>query len=353
MEKVINFTKSRFIWLTVSILLIILFWVGTFMQGGFNFGIDFKAGLSQRVEISGADDISQVKDALSSMEALQVQTVGDAGSNNYIIRVGEDESVDNFQAQAEKEIKDNLETAFGAGSVNVLSTEFVGARLAGNLSSQTVFLTIVAMALILIYIWFRFRLNYAVSSIAAIVHDVLFLLGFIGVLQLEFSTATIAAVLTIVGYSLNDTIVIFDRIRENSRIIKDKKFFEVINISITQSLRRTLITSLTTFIAVLFIFVIGTGTIKTFALSLIVGIIVGTYSSIFIASTILLGWHNAEVKKAKSVSLKASEKPASEEKTQQVKKVVNQADVVKQTAEEIAEATAKKKKAKEKKKKKK
>ncbi len=353
MEKVINFTKSRFIWLTISIVLIVAFWVGTFAQGGFNFGIDFKAGLSQRIAISGADDIASVKDALSSMEALQVQTVGDSGENNYMIRVGEDESVENFQAQAEKEILDNLEAAFGAGSVEVLSTEFVGARLAGNLSSQTIFLTIVALALILVYIWFRFRLNYAVSSIAAIVHDVLFLLGFIGVLQLEFSTATIAAVLTIVGYSLNDTIVIFDRIRENSRLLKDKKFFEVINISITQSLRRTLITSLTTFIAVLFIFVIGTGTIKTFALSLIVGIIVGTYSSIFIASTILLGWHNAEVKKAKTVSAGATEKVVAEVKAQQVKKSAPQPEAVKQTAEEIAEATEKKKKAKEKKKKKK
>ncbi len=352
MEKVINFTKSRFVWLTISIVLIVLFWVGTFLQGGFNFGIDFRAGLSQRIEISGADDIAQVKDALESMDALQVQTVGDPGENNYIIRVGEDESVDNFQAVAEKEIKDKLEAAFGAGSVEVLSTEFVGARLAGNLSSQTVFLTIVALALILVYIWFRFRLNYAVSAISAIVHDVLFLLGFIGVLQLEFSTATIAAVLTIVGYSLNDTIVIFDRIRENSRIIKDKKFFEVINISITQSLRRTIITSVTTFIAVLFIFLIGTGTIKTFALSLIVGIIVGTYSSIFIASTILLGWHNSEVKKAKAVSSAPAEKTVSEVKSQTVKAATAQ-DVVKQTAEEIAEATAKKKKAKEKKKKKK
>ena len=353
MEKVINFTKSRFIWLTISVVLIVAFWGGTFAQGGFYFGIDFKSGLSQRVAISGADDIASVKDALSTMDALQVQTVGDSSENNYMIRVGEDESVDNFQAQAEKDIFEKLEAAFGAGSVEVLSTEFVGARLAGNLSSQTIFLTIVALALILIYIWFRFRLNYAVSSIAAIVHDVLFLLGFIGVLQLEFSTATIAAVLTIVGYSLNDTIVIFDRIRENSRILKDKKFFEVINISITQSLRRTLITSLTTFIAVLFIFVIGTGTIKTFALSLIVGIIVGTYSSIFIASTILLGWHNAEVKKARAVSSAASQKAVAEEKVQQVKNTEKQPDAVKQTAEEIAEATAKKKKAKEKKKKKK
>ena len=352
MDKVINFTKSRFIWLAVSVGLIILFWAGTFAQGGFNFGIDFRSGLSQRVEIQGADEIADVKDALSEIEALQVQTIGDPAENNYMIRVGEDESVKNFQAVAEENVKSSLEEKFGASSVEVLSTEFVGARLAGNLSSQTFFLTIVAMALILIYIWFRFRLNYAVSAIAAIVHDVLFLMGFIGVMQLEFSTATIAAVLTIVGYSLNDTIVIFDRIRENTRLIKDKKFMEIINISITQSLRRTLITSLTTFIAVLFIFLIGTGTIKTFALSLIVGIIVGTYSSIFIASTILLGWHDAEVKKAKAV-VASGAKESTAVKAAPEKKAAPKEEVVKQTADEIAEATAKKKKNKEKKKKKK
>lgn len=354
MEKVINFTKSRFIWLAVSVGLIILFWVGTFAQGGFNFGIDFRSGLSQRVAIQGSVDISEVKDALSGMDALQVQTVGDITDSNFVIRVGEDESVKNFQAVAEKEIKESLESVFGASSVEVLSTEFVGARLAGNLSSQTVFLTVIAMALILLYIWFRFRLNYAVSAIAAVVHDVLFLMGFIGVMQLEFSTATIAAVLTIVGYSLNDTIVIFDRIRENTRLIKEKKFMEIINISITQSLRRTLITSFTTFIAVLFIFLIGTGTIKTFALSLIVGIIVGTYSSIFIASTILLGWHNTEVKRVKaSAAAAVGAKEHAEEKAAPVKKADPKVEAVKQTAEEIAEATARKKKEKEKKKKKK
>ncbi len=352
MDKVINFTKSRFIWLAVSVGLIVLFWAGTYVQGGFNFGIDFRSGLSQRVEVKGADDIADVKAALSGIDALQVQTIGDPADNNYMIRVGEDESVKNFQAVAEEKIKSSLEDKFGASSVEVLSTEFVGARLAGNLSSQTFFLTIVAMTLILIYIWFRFRLNYAVSAIVAIVHDVLFLMGFIGVMQLEFSTATIAAVLTIVGYSLNDTIVIFDRIRENTRLIKDKKFMEIINISITQSLRRTLITSFTTFIAVLFIFLIGTGTIRTFALSLIVGIIVGTYSSIFIASTILLGWHDAEVKKAKAVASSSAREPAAV-KTAPEKKAAPKEDAVKQTAEEIAEATARKKKTKEKKKKKK
>lgn len=350
MEKVINFTKSRFIFLTISVVLIVAFWAGTFAQGGFNFGIDFRAGLSQRVTISSAANTTEVKDALSGIEALQVQTVGSGDSKDYMIRVGVDETVKDFQSVTEDLIKDKLTTAFG--SVTVQSTEFVGARFAGNLTSQTIFLTLVAMALILIYIWFRFKLNYAVSAIMAIIHDVLFLMGFIGVMQLEFSTATIAAVLTIIGYSLNDTIVIFDRIRENTRLIKDKTFKDVINISISQSLSRTLITSFTTLIAVLFIFFIGTGTIKTFAMSLIVGIIVGTYSSIYIASTILLGWHDSVAKKAKVKATTA--KPAEVKKVEAAKPAEkNSEPAIKQSADEIAEATEKKRKSKEKKKKKK
>jgi len=350
MEKVINFTKSRFIFLACSIIFIAAFWAGTFAQGGFNFGIDFKAGLNQQISIDGADGIAEVKDALSGISALQVQTVGAGDTKDYMIRVGVDESNNNFQAETEALIKSKLESAFGAGSVTVQSTEFVGARFAGNLTSQTILLTLVAMLLILVYIWFRFKLNYAVSAIVAIIHDVLFLTGFIGVMQLEFSTATIAAVLTIIGYSLNDTIVIFDRIRENTRLIKDKSFMEVINISITQSLSRTLITSITTFIAVLFIFVIGTGTIKTFALSLIVGIIVGTYSSIYIASTILLGWHDRVARKARTkVSVSKEVKKAEPVKAA----VQKEAELTKQSAEEIAEATEKKRQSKLKKKKKK
>ena len=353
MEKVINFTKSRFIFLGVSIVLIAAFWGGTFAQGGFNFGIDFRAGLNQQISIDGADDIADVKKALDGIEALQVQTVGAAEEMDYMIRVGVNPEMDDFQAKTEKQIISKLESAFGAGSAEVQSTEFVGSRFASNLSSQTVLLTVVAMALILIYIWFRFRLNYAVSAIVAVAHDVLFLMGFIGVMQLEFSTATIAAVLTIIGYSLNDTIVIFDRIRENTRLVKDKSFTEVINISITQSLSRTLITSATTLIAVLFIFFVGTGTIRTFALSLIVGIIVGTYSSIYIASTILLGWHDAAVKRTKAkVNASASEK-AEKTEVKATAPVKKSEPVIQQSAEEIAEATEKKRKSKMKKKKKK
>ena len=301
MEKTINFTKLRFVMLALSAVLIIAFWAGTFLQGGFNFGIDFKAGLNQRIHITSSSDISEsdVKEALNGIDSIQVQSIGDVENHDFMVRVGVDETVANFQRVVKDDILNKLKSAFGDGSVEIQSTDFVGPRFAGSLTSQTIFLTVFALALILVYIWIRFKLNYAFSAIAAIFHDVLFLLGFIGVLQLEFSTATIAAVLTIIGYSLNDTIVIFDRIRENTKALKGKSFEETINISVTQSLSRTVITSVTTLIAVTAIFLLATGSIKIFALNLIVGVIVGTYSSVFIASSILLGWHNIGAKYSK------------------------------------------------------
>lgn len=299
MEKTINFTKLRFVMLTLSAVLIIAFWAGTMARGGFNFGIDFQSGLSQRIQIITTDEVSEsdVKEALSSIQSLQVQKVGDAINKEFMVRVGVDDTVADFQNVAKADVYAKLEAVFGVSSVDIRSSDYVGPSFSGSLTSQTIILTFFALLLILVYIWIRFKLNYAFSAIAAIFHDVLFLLGFIGVMQLEFSTATIAAVLTIIGYSLNDTIVIFDRIRENTKLIKGKTFEEVINISVTQSLSRTIITSVTTLIAVTAIYVLASGSIQTFALNLIIGVLVGTYSSVFIASSILLGWHNVDTKK--------------------------------------------------------
>jgi preprotein translocase subunit SecF len=296
--------------LALSAVLIVAFWAGTFARGGFNFGIDFQAGLNQRIKITSASDVteSDVKEALSSIASIQVQKVGDAENKEFMVRVGVDESVADFQKVVKEEVSSKLEDAFGSSAIEIRSSDYVGPSFSGSLTSQTIFLTAFALILILVYIWIRFKLNYAISAIAAIFHDVLFLLGFIGVTQLEFSTATIAAVLTIIGYSLNDTIVIFDRIRENTHMVKGQTFEEIINISLSQSMSRTIITSVTTLIAVTAIFILATGSIQVFALNLIVGVIVGTYSSIFIASSILLGWHNKNTDKtAKSVRSKKSE----------------------------------------------
>lgn len=285
----------------VSAVLIVGGVAGTIGRGGFNLGIDFQAGLSQRVTVGGAgvtpDD---VRSTLSEVGSVQVQALGDPENQEFMIRIRDTGEIEDFSTVMANDILETLRGEYG--TVTELETAYVGPRLSTDLSQQVFVLTTVALILILVYIWFRFRLAYAVSSIAALVHDVLVMLGFIGVFQIEVSTATIAAVLTIIGYSLNDTIVIFDRVRENEGIMRDSSMELIVNTSITQSLSRTLITSLTTMLAVVAIFIFTTGSIRDFALNLMVGIVVGTYSSVFVASPILLAWRGKKRREGKKAA---------------------------------------------------
>jgi preprotein translocase subunit SecF len=291
----------------VSVVVILGGAAGVFLQGGFNLGIDFEAGLRQRVQVlpSAAEaDTATVRDALGEIGDVQVQEIGNPADQEFTIRVQDDGTIDDFSQVMSERIATLLEEEFGASAVEILSTDYVGPRFSQDLTRQTVFLTSLALALILIYIWFRFRLAYAVAAIVTLLHDVAIMLGFIGTFQIEVATATIAAVLTIIGYSLNDTIVIFDRIRENETLLRDSEFGIIVNTSITQSLSRTLITSLTTMLAVVAIFIFATGTIQDFALNLMVGIVVGTYSSIFVASPFLLSWQRRARQRARQKDVK-------------------------------------------------
>ena len=255
--------------------------------------------------------IDQIRKTLEPIGGPQIQMVGADANQEFLIRVLDSGEIDDFSEVTSRKILDLLRAAFGADQVLVRQSDYVGARFSGELGSQTVSLTIMALFLILIYIWIRFQLAFAVSAVTALVHDVLIMLGFIGAFQMEVVTATIAAVLTIIGYSLNDTIVIFDRIRENQKMMRDSNFTSVINTSITQSLSRTVITSLTTLLAVVSLYIFGSGPIKDFALAMIVGVVVGTYSSIFVASPVLLLWSNVSRKRKQGKdSQKYGVKPA-------------------------------------------
>jgi preprotein translocase subunit SecF len=300
--KTIRFSKIRLLMLIVSAAIIAGGIVGTISRGGFNLGIDFQAGLSIRVEVDPAQadaDIESVRAALDVVSGAQVQTIGEEAEQQFVVRVSDPGNVASFSTVVSNEILGALGDQFGADAIQELESTFVGPRFSEDLTQNTIILTALALGVILLYIWFRFRLGYATASIAALVHDVAIMFVFIGTFQIEVSTATIAAVLTIIGYSLNDTIVIFDRIRENETIMRESGFETVINASITQSLSRTLITSVTTLLAVSAIYVFATGSVQLFALNLIVGVIVGTYSSIFIASPVLYGWQSV-AKKRKS-----------------------------------------------------
>ena len=301
MRKVIEFTRIRFVMIALSVLLVGAGLTGTVLQEGFNLGIDFQAGSSQQVRFDRDVTVTEVRDALQGLPGILVQSVGSPDQNQFSIRVRDTGEIADFSSVMPQRVMNLLQSEFGA--VEELESAYVGPRFAGDLASQAAMLTTLALALILIYLWFRFRLGYAVAAIAALLHDVFFMLGFIGALQIEVSTATIAAVLTIVGYSLNDTIVIFDRIRENESLLREAPFSTVVNTSITQSLSRTLITSLTTLLAVLAIYIFATGSIQDFALNLMVGIVVGTYSSVFIASPTLLGWHRRQRARGKQKTM--------------------------------------------------
>ncbi len=296
MKRIFDFMKTRVVMLIISALLIVGGIAGTIAQGGFNLGIDFEAGLSLTVGIGGAGsvDAGEVRDALDEYPSSTVQRVGAPEDNQFILRVRDDGSQDNFQRVVTNDLLELLREEFAPSTVQELESSYVGPRFSQDLTQQAILLTVFAMVLILAYLWFRFRLGYAVASISALAHDVLIMLGIIGTFQFEVSTATIAAVLTIIGYSLNDTIVIFDRVRENEGLLRESSFRAIINTSITQSLSRTLITSITTLLAVAAIFVFATGQIQLFALKLMLGVVVGTYSSIFVASPVLLAWQTSE-----------------------------------------------------------
>lgn len=325
--KTIQFTRVRFVMIIISVLVIGGGLAATILQGGFNLGVDFQAGLSLRVEIDAPDaDIESVRNAVSEIDGTQVQTVGDEEEQQFIVRVRDAGEIDSFSTVMSERVLSALGAQFGSGSVTELENTFVGPRFSEELTRNTILLTTLALGLILVYIWFRFQLGYAAASIAALIHDVAFMLVFIGTFQVEVSTATIAAILTIIGYSLNDTIVIFDRIRENERLMRESGFETIINASITQSLSRTLITSVTTLLAVAAIYVFATGGVQTFALNLIVGVIVGTYSSVFIASPALLGWRRASRKRRTKADAERRGAPVTARKIDEAKEAAPAAE---------------------------
>ena len=238
-----------------------------------------------------AASIENVRDVLAPLGAISIQVIGNSQNQEYLLKVPVFEEEDSeFLQRMDANVTSLLANGFGADTVIAKKIEFVGAVFSIELIRGALSSIAVALILILIYITIRFRFVFAIAAITALVHDVAIMIGVIGGAQLEVSGTTVAAILTIIGYSLNDTIVVFDRVRENTGLMPDSGREVIINTSITQSLSRTTITSITTLLAVVAIYIFGTGAIKDFAFNLIIGVVVGTYSSIFIAAQIVLGW---------------------------------------------------------------
>ena len=289
-QNIISFSRFNIVGLIISLVVTLsLVMITAFVHKGFNLGIDFSSGQNISVQINENTSPNAIeKLLLSSFPQVNVSQLGNIDNKQYNIKIA---SIKEEQEQQYTELTSILDTNFS--DYTVLSTAYIGPAISQNLLSNSLYIVIFALLLMLLYIWVRFKIQFAVSAILALFHDAIFIVALIGALQIEMTVSTAAAILTIIGYSINDTIVIFDRIRENTGIFRNSSFTKITDISITRTLSRTVITSLTTLLAVLSIFLFATGDIKNFALVLILGIFEGTWSSIFLATPLLyvFGFH--------------------------------------------------------------
>ena len=250
---------------------------------GLNFGIDFKGGTL--IELRSSDNkinVSSLRENLNTMNLGDVSVKNFGNELDFLIKFE-----NNSNKNIINEIKINLDKSFG-NQFDFRRVENVGPKVSAELLKSGIIAISVALVLMLIYIWIRFEWQFSLGAILALFHDVIVTLGLFSLLSLEINLSIIAAVLTIVGYSMNDTVVIFDRVRENLRKYSDIKIYELTNISINETLSRTLITSITTLLALLSIFFFGGEILKGFSLAMIFGVVFGTYSSIYIANTVLV-----------------------------------------------------------------
>ena len=251
---------------------------------GLNFGVDFKGGtlIELRTDKSSAN-ITKIRDSFNQMNLGDVSVKNFGNETDFVVKFEKQNSND---PKFIEEIKTKLSNSIG--SVDFRRVENVGPKVSAELLRSGVIAIALSLAAMLLYIWIRFEWQFSLGAILALFHDVIITLGVFSVFSLEINLSIVAAVLTIVGYSMNDTVVIFDRVRENLRKYSDVKIFELTNISINETLSRTIITSVTTLLALLSIFIFGGEILKGFSLAMILGVIFGTYSSIYIANPVLV-----------------------------------------------------------------
>lgn len=279
-ERIINFMGPRKL-LAVFSAILLLASVASLAINGLRFGLDFTGGSLVEVGYEQAADLNAIRGQLTDagFDDAVVQTFG--ASTDVLIRLGETH---------DPKLGDKVVEALtlGGESVELRRNEYVGAQVGEELREQGGLGMLLALAMIMLYLAFRFQFKFSLGAVLALVHDVTLVLGIFSILQLDFDLTVLAAVLAVIGYSLNDTIVVFDRIRENFRIMRVADTVEIMNASLSQTLSRTLVTSLTTVLVLIALFIFGGESIHGFATALLVGIGVGTYSSIYVAANLLL-----------------------------------------------------------------
>ena len=273
---------------------------------GLNFGIDFRGGTTVRTESSRPVDVGEYRDAITPLGLgdVSISEVFDPafGEDRHVtnIRIEAQEGDESVAAETVENLKATLRTLDPGMKFPLV--ESVGPKVSGELIQKAAIAVALAIAAVLFYIWIRFEWQFSLGAVAALVHDVILTLGIFSALQIKFDLAIIAALLTIVGYSLNDTVVVFDRVRENLKKYSKRNLQSVMNLSINETLSRTVMTSVTTLLALLALFVFGGDVIRGFVFAMIWGVVVGTYSSVFVATNILLrlgvkrDWSKAEIK---------------------------------------------------------
>jgi preprotein translocase subunit SecD len=290
-ETAFDFFNRAKVWLGISAVLVVVAF-GSFLYQGLNYGIDFKGGTTLRTETALQIDDSEYRAVLDTLGLgeVNVTSVFDPtfGPDQNVATVAisaqdGEEAVTNETIQAVEAALRTLDP-----DMSFPATESVGPTVSGELIQDAIIAVVLAIGAVLIYIWMRFEWQFALGAVAALVHDVVLTIGVFSELQIRFDLAIIAALLTIVGYSLNDTVGVCDRVRENLRKYKAKDLKEVLNLSINETLSRTFMTSFTTLLALISLYVLGGDVIRGFVFAMIWGVIVGTYSSIFVASSTLL-----------------------------------------------------------------
>ena len=287
------FEKTKFaIW--ISIIAVVISFI-FYLINGLNYGIDFRGGTMLMIKTSDKTTIKEVRKSLNILNlgdtvvtkiSDPTDTIIGTPKQMFLIKIeqqeGNGEIQNNMIISVKKSLKENL------NEISFLQTESVGSKISGELVNKAIIAVCLAVFSVLFYIWIRFEWQFSLGAVLALVHDVLITIGIFSIIGLEFNLSIIAALLTIVGYSLNDTVIVFDRIRENLRKFQSVELLTVLNQSINETLSRTIITSLTTLLALFALFIFGGEVIRGFTFAMIWGVLIGTYSSIFIASAIIL-----------------------------------------------------------------
>jgi len=287
----VDFFKKWKIWIGISTILVVLSMAST-LTIGLNFGIDFKGGTTIRAESNTAVDVAAYREAIEPLGLgdISIAEVFDPSfrDDQHVtqIRIQTQEGQESVASDVVLRVEAALQAV--APGISFPSVESVGPKVSGELIQSAALAVIIAITVVLIYIWLRFEWQFAIGAVGALVHDIILTIGVFSALQIKFDLAIIAALLTIVGYSLNDTVVVFDRVRENLRRYKKKDLADVLNLSINETLSRTVMTSVTTLLALVSLFILGGDVIRGFVFAMIWGVLVGTYSSVFIASSTLL-----------------------------------------------------------------